>query len=137
MVTLSSAAIWYGLPSYMRSAKAYSAGLISSIASASLFEFAAAAAVAGVVAVLPVDEFVDEGAAFARVGDAPVDEHGVGGEAVDAVQFAGQAGAGHVQVGRDLVEGHAYLPVAHARRYRERIRHAGSSPSPSNLWSSS
>lgn len=54
------------------------------LASASLFEFAAAAAVAGVVAVLPVDEFVDEGAAFARVGDAPVDEHGVGGEAVYA-----------------------------------------------------
>ena len=52
------------------------------LVSASLFEFAAAAAVAGVVSVLPVDELVDEGAAFARVGDAPVDEHRVRGEAV-------------------------------------------------------
>ena len=91
----------------------------------------------GVVAMSPVDELVHQGAAFARVGDAPVDEHGVRGQAVDAVQFAGQTGAGHVQVGRDLIEGHAHLPVAHARRQRERIRHAGSSPSPSNLCSSS
>ena len=107
------------------------------LVSASLFEFAAAAAVAGVVAVLPVDEFVDEGAAFARVGDAPVDEHGVGGEAVYAVEFAGKLRAGHMQVWCNVVQCHAHLPVAHARRQRERIRHAGSSPSPSNLCSSS
>lgn len=46
----------------------------------------------GVVAMSPVDELVHQGAAFARVGDAPVDEHGVRGQAVDAVQFAGQTG---------------------------------------------
>jgi hypothetical protein len=72
-----------------------------------------------------VDEFVDEGAAFARVGDAPVDEHGVGGEAVYAVEFAGKPRAGHMQVWCNVVQCHAHLPVAHARRQwqRHRITH--------------
>ena len=91
------------------------------LAPAALFELAAVAPVAGVVSVSPVDKLMHERAAFACVGDAPVDEHGVGGEAVYAVEFAGQSGAGHVQVWRDLIQDHAHLPVAHARRQRQRI----------------
>ena len=44
------------------------------LTSTSLLEFAAAAAVASLIPVSPVDKLMHERAAFARVGDAPVDQ---------------------------------------------------------------
>lgn len=128
MVTLSSAAIWYGLPSYIRSAKAYSAGLISSIAVSCLHRCSSLPPRQPLLVSSPCCQWTSSwtrAAAFARVGDAPVDEHGVGGEAVYAVEFAGKPRAGHMQVWCNVVQCHAHLPVAHARRQwqRHRITH--------------